>query len=101
MQQFNRGHIIKASRFSWTGLNGYAEANDLPDLKMQQVYQDSTDCGFSVFSEGTGKLRTFVECSRVRDHEHELQATVFASICESTGRIDRPAVRMTITLFND
>jgi hypothetical protein len=102
--KFNRGHIVKASLFSWSHGNGYAEMSDLRGLtsfNTQQIWPDSCDVGFSVFNESTGKLRTFVECSEVRDREHELQAIVFASINEQNGRLDKPANRITITLYND
>ena len=100
--KYLRGHIVKAALFSWSHGNGYAERSDLgPNFKLQQIWADSCDGGFSVFNEATGKLRTFVEHDRVRDHEHELLQTVFVSVNEQNGRIDREGGRVTITLFND
>jgi hypothetical protein len=92
---------LDAAAFSWNGGNGYAEASDLPMLRLHQVWQDSCDEGFTVVSQKTGEHQTFVKFGETRDSEGELQATVFVSLNNKTGRTDKPAGRLTITIFND
>jgi hypothetical protein len=93
--------LIDAARFTWNGFNGYAEASDLYDLRVHQVWNDSCDEGFTIVEKTTHTLRTFVKFGETRDSEGDLQASVFVSINDNDGRIDRPAARLSITLFND
>jgi hypothetical protein len=101
-RQFSEGfNPTDAALFTWHGKEGCAEASDLPLLRMHQVWQDSIDEGFTVVSRKTGEHQTFVKNGEQRDREGELQATVFHSINNKTGRLDAPAARLTILIFND
>lgn len=92
---------LDAASFNWRGSNGYAEASDLPTLRLHQVWQDSCDVGFTIVSNKTGEHQTFVKFGETRDGDGDLQATVFVSINNETGRADKPASRLQITIFND
>lgn len=99
---FTEGFVpVPASAFSWRGGNGYAEASDLPALALHQVWPDSCDEGFTVVSQKTGEHQTFVKFGETRGSEGELQATVFVSLNNKTGRTDKPTSRLSITIFND
>lgn len=98
---FTEGAALDAAAFTWRGSNGYAEASDLPTLRLHQVWQDSCDTGFTIACRKTAKLTTFVQFGETRDSEGELQATVFVSINNKTGCTDKPASRLSITIFND
>lgn len=101
MSKIRHGIPISSARFRWTHGNGYAEASDLKDvLKLHQVYDDACDEGFTV-DFPVGDPRTFVQTSEVKDREHEVEMWLYMSVSERTGRIDKPAVRLTITIFND
>jgi hypothetical protein len=100
--KFNQGgQHISARLFSWDNGEGCAEISDLgPDFRMHQVWDDSCDIGFTIMSERTIELRTFVETGRDTDREGELLATHFTSL-NANGRIDKSKSALTITLFND
>jgi len=92
---------VPASAFSWEGRHGYAEASSLPTLRLHQVWQDSCDEGFTAVCSKTGARTTFVKNGETRNDENELQATLFVSLNNSTGRMDKPASRLSITIWND
>jgi hypothetical protein len=92
---------LDAAAFSWRGSNAYAEASDLPTLRLHQVWQDSCDEGFTVVSHKTGERTTFVKYGETRDSDGDLQATVFVSVNNKTGCTDKPVARLSITIFND
>lgn len=92
---------VPASVFAWEGRRGYAEASSLPTLRLHQVWLDSCDEGFTTACIITGKHTTFVKNGEDRSSEGELQATLFVSLNNKTGRVDAPASRLTITIFND
>lgn len=100
-RDFSEGAPLPAHVFSWRGSNGYAEASDLPTLRLHQVWQDSCDEGFTIECHKTHKRSTFVKFGETRNSEHELQATVFVSLNNNSGRMDKPATRLSITIFND
>jgi len=100
--KFSEGFVPTAAHaFTWRGNNGCAEASDLPELRLHQVWQDSIDEGFTIECKQTGKRRTFVKNGEQRDADGDLQATVFISLNNDSGRADAPAARLTITIFND
>jgi hypothetical protein len=100
--KFNRGIApISVERFSWSKGSGHADASDLRDLQLHQVWDDSCDRGFSIVNVKTGQMRTFVDCGDVMNFENEMLATFYKSINERTGRIDKTAQRLTITIYND
>jgi hypothetical protein len=100
MTEFIEGQPINIKRFVWASGNGYAEASSLPDLKLHQIWPDSCDEGFTVISERTGLMRTFVKHGDTR-RDGEIVATVFVSISQKTGRADTPCNRLSITIWND
>lgn len=99
--KFNAGIPISAKRFRWSQGNGYAEASELPDLKQHQIWPDACDVGFTIRSERTGELRTFVETHVNRDDEREIESWVYSSVNNRNGHIDRPGALLTITIYND
>jgi hypothetical protein len=101
-REFSESFVpVPASAFAWEGNGGYAEASSLPTLRLHQVWQDSCDEGFTAVCGKTGVHMTFVKDGEQRSSEGELQATIFVSLNNKTGRTDAPASRLTITIFND
>lgn len=101
-REFTEGFVpVPANVFSWRGCNGYAEASELPTLRLHQVWMDSLDEGFTTVCSKTGEHTTFVKHGETRDGEGDLQATVFVSLNNKTGCTDKPACRLSITIFND
>jgi hypothetical protein len=92
---------VPANVFAWEGSTGYAEASELPTLRLHQVWQDSVDEGFTAVCSKTGKHITFVKNGEDCSDEGELQSTTFVSLNNSTGREDKPASRLTIKIWND
>lgn len=100
-RSFMTGVPNSAKLFAWQNGHGVAELSDLgKTFELHQVWQDSIDVGFTVMSDRTGVLVTFVQTNRIREHG-ELVKWVYKSIDKQTGRVDRTKYALTITIFND
>jgi hypothetical protein len=77
-----------------------AEASDLDNLHLQQLYDDACDVGFAVKSEKTGKVVVFSMTSPFYNDEREIQGWHYVPTCESFRNV--PGCQgMEATIFND
>jgi hypothetical protein len=79
-----------------------AEASDLDNRHLQPLYNDACDVGFSVKSEKTGKVVTFVMVSPIYDKSDdcELVGWQYAPTSESFRNVPE-CQGMEATIFND
>lgn len=86
---------ISSSRFSFSGNTFSAEASDFGRvLKLERVYDDAYDEGFSIISSKTGNVAVFA----LRDHEEDAEGDLVKWIfkCITPGLTHLKAV-----IFND
>ncbi len=90
---------IKTDRFTWDREERLyvAEASDLADLNMSQVYDDAIDLGFTLIRAANDRF-VMVENHREIDSEGDLLYTDFA-ITDNRGPVEYPAFG--VRIFND
>jgi hypothetical protein len=69
---------ISSDRFTYSGGMFVIEASDLG--RLDRVYRDACDVGFTIVSARTGREVVFAEESPFRDGEGELLYTEFVSV---------------------
>lgn len=82
-----------AKKFTWHGNSGTAEMSDFNGHRIVgPCWNDSIDCGMTLYSRRTGKFVEFVETGITKDPDDcEILYWTFKSLCE----------RFTLTIFND
>jgi hypothetical protein len=86
---------ISSSRFSFSGNTFSAEASDFGRaFKLDRVYDDACDEGFSIVSAKTGNIAVFALYNHEKDAEGDLVKWIFK--CVTPGLTHLKAV-----IFND
>jgi len=86
---------ISSSRFTFKGNTFSAEASDFGrNFKLDRVYNDACDEGFSIVSTKTGKVAVFALYNHEEDGEGDLVSWIFR--CVTPGLTHLKAV-----IFND
>ena len=96
--------MISSKAFVWDGpgnKTGYAEISDIQD-HIVQIFPESADAGFTVFSSRTGVEKKFVETGKryttTGGEEREVNAYIFREM-NKRGNVVPNGV--TIVLWND
>lgn len=85
---------ISSTRFNFKGHTFIAEASELRNFCLGQVYDDACDLGFTIISAKTGKGAVFVENDPEKDAEGDVLAWNFK--CITSGLTHLKAV-----IYND
>ena len=97
---------ISTDRFTFVNSDSkmmfVAEASDLVDLRMGQVYDDAADIGFTLQSARTGRETVMVEHRREYDSDHDLLYQDFIP-ADQVNQVVRGLThpRYTVRIFND
>jgi hypothetical protein len=77
-----------------------AEASDLNDRHLQQIYNDACDVGLAIRSAKTGKIVTYHMTNEHKDNEGDIQFWDYEPTTESIRRVPE-CLGSKLKVFND
>jgi hypothetical protein len=95
--------LVNSSRFTYRKCDKQfiSEISSLgKGFRMERVYPDACDVGFTMVSDKTGKQVVFVEEDEVRDVDNDILYWLFVPT-ENSIRQNPELVGVTVLLFND
>lgn len=77
-----------------------AEASDLNNKHLQQIYNDACDVGFAIRSNKTGKVVTYYMTHEEKDNEGDIKWWIYEPTPESLRRVNE-CLGTKVMIFND